>query len=156
MITNSSGFRDSPPDFEAVDHTADLALIARGQSLGQLFASAALGMTSFLLDLSSIELRMEHRIEFEGQDAEEALVAWLQELIYEEEVHRRVFGSFEVVLEETDSGTLGKATCRGEVLDPTRHSVHTDIKAATYHDLHIDRPERGGSSGFSVRIVFDI
>lgn len=140
--------------FEPVDHTADLAYIARGRTPEELFENAARGMMAFLMDVSTIERRVTDPVEAQGDDAEECLVALLQELIYRQEVHRRVYR--EIQVEEAGPPTM-RALCTGEDLDPERHELHTEIKAATYHDLRIRREV--GASGrlcFEVRIVLDI
>ena len=145
------------PGFEAIDHTADLALVARGRSIGQLFVNAALGMTSFLIDLETLEPDERIVVEFEGLDLEGALVGFLQELIYQAEVHGRLCCRFDVRLEDPGASPVrGQADCHGETIDPARHTVHTDIKAATYHDLRIVEERDDSGAFFTVRIVFDI
>lgn len=139
--------------FEQVEHTADLAYIVRGRSLEELFENAALGLTSFLVDPESVEAREETVIECQGADVEERLVAWLQEILYLEEVHHRLFRTFRVRF-EGQTGIRGIGA--GETLDPGRHALLTDIKAATYHDLRIVREERDGGALFTARIVLDL
>ncbi|MBK8231058.1 MAG: archease [Candidatus Eisenbacteria bacterium] len=149
----TSGDRAHFVPFEAVDHTADLALLVRGRTFCELFANAALGLTAFLLDPGTIAPRMEEQISLEGADREECLVGWLNELLYREEVHRMVYRRFEV--HEAGPSAV-RATVRGERLDAARHRIHTDIKAATYHDLHFDQEAHPLGSLHRVRIVLDI
>jgi SHS2 domain-containing protein len=139
--------------FEQVEHTADLAYVVRGRSLEELFENAGAGLTSFLVDPCSIHPLEETPIECQGADPEELLVAWLQEILYLEEVHRRLFRSFRVRL---DGETLVRGTGLGERLDPARHEILTDIKAATYHDLKITRSTGPFGALFTVRIVLDL
>ena len=139
--------------FEAVEHTADLAYIVRGRTHEELFENAARGLTAFLLDLSSIEPRETDELILVGQDLEELLISWLNEVIFREETRQRVYSRFEVTF--VGEGTL-TARCHGEQLDPNRHRIQTDIKAATYHDLHIERVVDADPPHYAVRIVLDI
>jgi len=53
-------------------------------------------------------------------------------------------------------GTLSEqhleADVSGEVFDPARHTIFTEIKAVTFHDLQLERDERG----WKVEIIFDL
>lgn len=144
---------DRPPPFETVEHTADLAYVARGESREELFRHAAEGLTAFLLDLQTIAATQYDSIEVEGADLEECLVSWLNELIYREEVLHRVYREFEV--EFTGASAL-RARCGGEPLNLTRHVLLTDLKAATYHDLRIAAIQVAGRTSYEARIVLDI
>lgn len=72
--------------YEPVDHRADLALLARGRTLAELFRNAALGMLEYLHDPRSVRGESETRIEVEARDLEELLVAWLREILHLREV----------------------------------------------------------------------
>lgn len=146
---------DRPPyvPYEAVDHTADLALLVRGRTFSELFENAALGLTAFLLDLETIEPRVVEEVSVDGADREECLVGWLNELLYREEVQGMVYCRFDV---HQAGPTSVRATVRGERLDPARHRTHTDIKAATYHDLRFDEEPHPAGTMHRVRIVLDI
>lgn len=139
--------------FEPVDHTADLAFIARGKSLAELFQNAALGMMSFLVAPQSVRPDEEDMIEIEGSDLEELLVTWLQEILFRLEVRRRIYGEFRVT--RVQPPRL-RATARGEALDPARHVLLADIKAATYHDLRIRRELTPAGRLYKVGVVLDI
>ncbi len=139
--------------YEAFEHTADLAYIARGRTLGELFENAAAGMMHFLIDLSSVRPVKEVSIEIEAEDTEELLVSWLQEILYHEEVRLLILSQFRV--EEISPRRL-RASVLGEPYDAARHSLLTDIKAATYHDLRIEQEETDGGQVYRVRIVLDI
>ena len=139
--------------FEAVDHTADLAYVARGRSLEELFENAARGMFAFLIDAETIRTEREDRIELEAADREESLISWLQELLYRTEVHRMLYREFEI---HAAGPPRLVAICRGESYDPSRHEIETEIKAATYHDLHIITETTSGGDILRARIVLDI
>jgi SHS2 domain-containing protein len=118
-----------------------------------MFTQAALGMIALLLDPQHVRAMEARNVELVATDVEEALVAWLQELLYLYEVHRFVPAEIEV----RTAGAKGvRALVRGEPFDPQRHEVRMEIKAATYHGLDI-RPTRAenGCDYWECAIIFD-
>ena len=61
----------------------------------------------------------------------------------------RIFSEFEVV---TLSEQHLEADVSGEIFDPARHTIFTEIKAVTFHDLQLERYERG----WKAQIIFDL
>jgi SHS2 domain-containing protein len=143
----------STPGYEPVEHTADLAYIARGRSLEQLFAHAALGMFAFLIDLETVEPREAREVRVRGIDREECLIGFLQELLFREETEE--FLVTRVGVRSTGPPEV-LARVWGEHFDPTRHELLTDIKAATYHDLEFRTDQDPEGELHWVRIVLDI
>lgn len=135
--------------FEIFDHTADIGIIAYGAHINELFANAALGLFSLMVDVDSLKEDIEHAVELSAEDDESLLVEWLNELIYTFDVERLAFKRFEI--DELKGNTL-KARCFGEKIDPKRHKVAREIKAATYHMLQINKQ----NSVYQARIIFDI
>ena len=45
-----------------------------------------------------------------------------------------------------------EADVSGEIFDPARHTIFTEIKAVTFHDLQLERDE----SGWKAQIIFDL
>lgn len=164
--------------YEPVDHTADLAYVARGRSLPELFENAALGMVEFLYDRERVRDETGQQFELAAPDLEELLVAWLQEILYRWQMQQAAYRDFHVdcveaaAAAETSSlpGDVAnelapplprasiRARARGEAWDPARHEAFTEIKAVTYHGLEIVREtsEDGHEDIFRVQIVLDI
>ena len=132
------------PPYEEVEHTADLALRVRGSSLQALFANAARGMFQFMGDAFSLDSEC-FSVKLESPDAETLLVDWLNELIFLSEVHGRIFCAYNFV---SISETQLHAQIGGGLAERWRER----IKAATFHDLRIQRE----GDGYLVTIVFDV
>ena len=132
-------------DFVEVEHTADWAIRARGATLPRLFVNAATGMYSLVADLSSVEPTVERIIKVKGVDAEALLVNWLNELIYYTEMDGEVFCEFHI--DSFDFTRLIATVRAGRGLE-----LKKQIKAVTFHDLHITTSDRG----YQVTIVFDV
>ncbi len=135
--------------FEIVDHTSDISIKAYGKSLKELFENAAFGMFSILADLEGIKTSTELEIKVEAPDAEELLIEWLDELLYNFYTKHVIF--FEFAIKELAEKNL-TARVKGRFIGENKNRLKTEIKAATRHDLHITKSE----DTYEVQIVFDV
>jgi SHS2 domain-containing protein len=135
-------------DFEVIDHTADVGIIAYGADMKQAFANAAKGLFSLITDLDKVKEVLHRDAELTATDEESLLVEWLNELIYQFDTEGLIFKRFDIV--ELDNTRL-KARGYGEKVDKARHRLKTGVKAATYHMLKVERGDGG-----KVQVLFDI
>jgi SHS2 domain-containing protein len=134
--------------YETIPHTADVAFIAYGPTLHELFENAAFAMFDIAFDLSAASGRVTRPIVASGDTMEELLVAWLNELVAEAETHDMAFSSFGVDRLE-EGGVQGWAG--GDPVGSTP-LIGAPVKAATHHDLAIvEIPD-----GFWARVVLDV
>ena len=138
------------PQFELIDHTADIGITAYGKDLKEIFAGSAYAMFSLTADLDNVEENTHCEIEVTATDKESLLISWLNELLYVYEVEHMLFKRFDIV--HLDKNRL-KAKAFGEKIDSARHGLKTDIKAATYHMLKIEKMANGN---FKAQVIFDI
>jgi SHS2 domain-containing protein len=135
-------------DFEILDHTADVGIIAYGADLKQAFANAARALFSLITELDDVEEVVYRDIELTASDEESLLVGWLNELIYRFDTEGVLFKRFDIIrLEDTRL----KARSYGEKADSDKHSLKTGVKGATYHMLKVDKTD-----GCRVQVLFDI
>jgi len=135
-------------DFEILDHTADVGIIAYGADLKQAFANAARALFSLITELDDVEEVLYRDIELTASDVESLLVDWLNELVYRFDTEGIIFKRFDIIqLEDTHL----KARGYGEKADSSRHKLKTGVKAATYHMLKVDK-----NDGCRVQVLFDI
>lgn len=145
--------QDSPPWLQEIDHTGDIGLRVTAASLPQLFERAALGMCHVLTTVDAVRPTESTTVAVEGRDREALMVHWLSELNYRHTVQNRLFCAFEVhSIGQQDDGLSLTATAQGEPLDPARHTVHTEIKAITFHGMAI----RETDEGWTVQVIFDM
>ena len=133
--------------FELIEHTADIGLIAYGETLAEAFANAAYGMFTIIAGLDAVRETESRRVEITEDDWEGLLFEWLNSLIYFFDVEMTLFKRFDII--DLD-GSILKAICYGEKYDPSRHHLKTGIKSATYHMLVVDREKN------QVQVIFDI
>jgi SHS2 domain-containing protein len=135
--------------FEVLDHTADIGIIAYGTDISQVFANAAAGMASLIVDLDEIGDHIHRDIELKSYDDENLLVEWLNELLYIFDVEHLLFKRIEV--HELHDSNI-KARCFGDKIDFQRHRIKREVKAATYHMLTLGKDR----NIYSAQIIFDI
>lgn len=134
--------------FEAFDHTGDIGLRVRGGNLEELFAAAARGLFDILVEAAEIRSQRDDVVVVEGEETDELLRAWLAELLYRFSVDGTIYGEFRVTIHP---GRL-EAKISGERMDPARHRLRTELKAATYHGLFVRRE----GPGWMAEVIFDI
>ncbi len=135
-------------DFEILDHTADVGIIAYGVDLSQAFANAARGLFSLIAELDDVEEVLYRDIELAAGDVESLLVGWLNELVYHFDTEGIIFKRFDI--SQLDDTHL-KARGYGEKADSSKHTLKREVKAATYHMLEVVK-----NNGCRVQVLFDI
>ncbi len=135
-------------DFEIVDHTADVGIIAYGADISQAFANAARALFSLITELDDVGEILHRDIELVAPDQEGLLVEWLNELICLFDAENIVFKRFDIT--KLNNSQL-KARSYGEKVDSSKHRLKTGVKAATYHMLKVDKGD-----GCKVQVLFDI
>jgi len=134
--------------YEIVEHTADVGLRVWGPTIEALFSDAAAGMAGLITDAERLAPTETRTVEAEGDDLETLLVAWLNELLYLVESERFVF-------RQARAERVGDGRVRGTVTGrtaPEGFAFAREIKAATYHNLAVERTDRG----FEATVVFDL
>lgn len=126
-----------------IAHTADWALHVWAPDLKALLITAAEGMYALLGVVADPSQPVQQHLALEAIDAESLLVAFLNELVFQLE-ERRAFWQFDLEVKGTQlEGELTGARVIGQ---------SKEIKAVTYHDLAIQKGERG----LEVTVVFDV
>jgi SHS2 domain-containing protein len=135
--------------FTLLEHTADIGVVATGQTLGEALAWVAKGMLSIIYDLDTVAPRDCLPVSVASRDREALVVDWLNELLYQYEAAGFIFRECQVSLEEGE--TRLQARCWGESLDPTRHRILTAVKAATYHQLEVTHDGQ-----WRIQVILDV
>jgi SHS2 domain-containing protein len=137
------------PGYRWLDHTADVGVVARGETLEALFEVAAEALTDLITDRAKVRERLDVGLEIRAPEQEQLLVRWLAEILLKFEIEGLVFHRFSVRRLEADRL---EATAFGEAYDPERHSHLTEVKGVTYHHLSV----RAVEGGWEATVIFDI
>jgi SHS2 domain-containing protein len=132
--------------FEEFEHTADVGIRAFGNTLEELFESAALGMCHLMAGDRELRPLVSRELTVTAVDVEQLLVRFLSELVYLTDVQRIIFSHFRISI---DGSTL-TADCQGEGIGSDRSGLGIEIKAVTYHMLKVNVEE-----GW-IQVVFDV
>jgi SHS2 domain-containing protein len=139
------------PRYEILPHPADGKFRAYGRTLAEAFGNAALATASLMWDWTTVPPRLAVPVRVSGQDREQLLVKFLNELLYLFETRDFVLAAAEVVrVEPRDGAWTLEAVLRGD--DRTAgHEVHGIVKAATYNEMEITE-----NGGFTLQVVVDM
>ena len=138
--------------YEFIEHTGDIGIRDYGETLQELFINAAQGLFDAVADLSTVNVTTQTEIEVSSESLEELMVAWLDELNFRHEVE-------EIFFREVEIREISQTPCRivalasGEPVDFAKHTVYTEIKSITYHQLTV---EQTSDRGWLAQVIFDI
>lgn len=133
-----------PKKYEYLDHTADAKFLAYGKTLEEAFENAALAMFNVMIDTNTISHSQSREIELTAEDVDGLLFDWLSEFLFLMDAEYLVFGDFRVhSIEQKGTHLHLIATVYGETIDLSRHVFDTEVKAATYNDMQVQRSADG-------------
>ncbi|MGC8992714.1 MAG: archease [Thermoplasmata archaeon] len=131
--------------YEIVEHTADIGLKIKSDSLENAFREAALGMLSLMIDIEKVEKKFSVDVNIKADNLESLLVRFLTEILYIFEVERFVYSDLKVEIKDNSLN----AELFGENYNRSKHGSKLLIKAVTYHMISVK--ENG-----EIFIIFDI
>lgn len=135
--------------YRVFDHTADLGLEIYGKTVAELFANAAFAIFDCIADLDTVNTIVERKIAIEGDGWEDLFVNYLREVLYLFNGEALLLRDF--FIQEIDPRHL-EGLAMGEFYDPSKHRVHAEIKAVTYHQASVrETPE-----GWTGRVICDV
>lgn len=135
--------------YEYLDISGDAGVRAMGKSLEEVFENAALGMYSMVTDAEEVREERKISVKVKSEGPEGLLVGFLNELIFQLDANGFI-GRRVKVLELGDD--VVRAEVMGEEFDLDRHEPRLLIKAATYHDLKLEK--KGGE--WTAEVIFDV
>jgi len=150
--------------FEVLDISGDVGLKAYGESLKDAFINAAIGMYSLITDLDTVKEGKVIDVSVESDSTEGLLVSWLNELIFHFDAYGFIgkkISISELAISPSPGGAeqlAGQqanrlnASIYGEDFDPDRHERKLLVKAATYHQLKIEKKNKK----WEIDVIFDI
>lgn len=140
--------------FEFLDEmTSDLCFVARGDTLAGVFSAAAAALLAASVEAPE-QVREEEvrRLELAEPDPELLLMRFLNELVYLRDAQGLLLRVRWLDVELGEDGARLEAELVGERLDPARHRLAADVKAATAHGLRIARED----GEYRARVTLDV
>jgi len=136
--------------FEEIDHTADVGIRARGESLSSLFVNAAKGMM-WLIYPHALNSDAECRdlVRVHASTSDTLLREWLAEILYVHAAKHVIPRHFDI---RSISENKLEASVRSTPMSDAMCNDVSEIKAVTWHGLSIKRD----GSMYVAEIIFDI
>lgn len=139
-------------EFEIIDHTADIGIIAYGKTKREIFVNAAKGMFEIISGGNkTLKENFYDKIKLEADNLEGLLFVWLNELLYIGETRLVILNKFQI--NELSDFQI-KAEVEGTKINPPSLKIEKEIKAVTYYYLEIKKDEESGL--WRAQIIFDI
>lgn len=138
--------------YEVLDISGDAGIKAYGKTCEDAFVNAGIGMYSLITDMDRILEKQEVGIEVEGDSPEGLLVKYLNELIFRFDTYGFIGKRMKIVAFSHQPSAFMKAKIYGEEFDPDRHERRLLVKAATYHDIKVEKV----NDDWEVEVIFDI
>lgn len=137
--------------FEFVDiTTADVAFVAYGKDLNELFENAALAMFEVMINTKQVKSVVKKEVSVDGTDVQSLLFNWLNELLVFVDGENLAFSEFDVKIDEKNLKL--KAVCWGERIDREKHETRTEVKSCTYHQMKIEKTK----TMWKAQVILDI
>ncbi len=122
--------------YEYLDHQADLGIRGMGETPQEALSAGAQAMLAAIANLDTVRCTQTWTQRCTAPDIGALFVEWLNELLYQREIHGALFVSAQVIdLEQRADGWVLTGTVCGEPLALDRHEIYTEVKAATYSGL---------------------
>jgi SHS2 domain-containing protein len=128
--------------FEVLAHTADIGFRAKAENLRELFEAAARALVAIAMDNHDVNPVKSIAISATGDSNESLLVNWLNEVLYCLDGERLAIAQCKV-RDLTEVRVTGEVL--GEPRNAARHEPRMVVKGVTYHQLKIEKDERGWS-----------
>ena len=140
-------------EFEILEHTADIGIMAYGKTKREVFINSAKGMFEIIAGNNNgiANNNFSCKVILKAEDLENLLVAWLNELLYIGETRLVILNKFHI--KELSNFQI-KAEVEGIKINPPSVKIEKEIKAVTYHCLEIKKDEEKGF--WSAQVIFDI
>ena len=136
-------------EFEFLEHSSDIGILARGFTREEALVAASKGLTSILIDPAGVLPTVERPFRAAGSDEPAQIVSWLNEILFFFDAEGLVFAEFDID-SWTDAEIRGRG--QGERFDAKRHEFRTSVKAATYHQFVSHKIP----TGWEIRVFVDV
>ena len=135
--------------YHLIDHTADFGIQVFGTDSRELFTNAALALFDVITEMDELNGDDSCDITASGEDWSDLMINWLREILY-------LWNGREMLVKSVQVLSLSERNISAKIYFdaylPDRHTIKTEIKAVTYHQIQVKR----SPSGWKAQIIFDI
>jgi SHS2 domain-containing protein len=125
--------------FKYLEHEADVGLEAEGSTLEEAFCEGAKATFNIMVDLKEVSPKKQIKVHAESDSIPGLFIQWLNELLSLADMEGMFFSEFRVEKIKSASGRyILDGAASGEEIDPKKHKLKTEAKAATYSGLRYE------------------
>lgn len=128
--------------YRFLEHSTDAFVEVRAHTMAAALEDAAYSAIDTMLSRDKVSQHKKWNVSVESTTNHEMLYLWLEEIIYQVVTEGLAINTLRVDYAAKDGKFTIQATLEGEPLDPVKHRFGVEIKAPTYHQMHIsESPE---------------
>ena len=135
--------------FEMIEHTADIGVVGRGDTMADAFENIAFGMFSIMADLDKYKPTVSKVVHAAGTDDIEMLQRFLSQLIVLFEADRLLPLDIEIT-----EISMGRLTCwvSARPIGDDIEWLGPSVKAVTYHQMAVENKK----GEWTAKAIFDV
>ena len=135
------------------DVTSDASFVADAPTLSALFTAAAEALLATTVEHPELVRALVRReLELDDERLDWLLLRFLNELIYLRDADGLLLRVDALALEGAEPDLRLRATLVGEPLDLTRHTVASEVKAATAYGLRVEPVHAGWTASVTLDV----
>ena len=151
------------PKYELIPHTADMGIRVTGKDLPETFQKAGFALFDIMTDIKEVNPAVKETVKVTADNLDELMNYWLTSLLQQFTLKNRLISKVKInnisppLAPPKASLAFGgetalEAVIQGEPYNPSRHQIHKEIKAITFHNLSV----RKTSNGWQAEVIFDV
>lgn len=135
--------------YKYIQHTADFGILVKANTLQNLFKIAAKALIKSAVKTTKINQTITEKLKLSAETLEDLFKAWLSRLLF-------LFSSQGKILVKINFFELTEskldAELKGDIFNPTKYKLNTDLKAITYHKFYVKKTRNGYEAQFIVDV----
>ena len=148
-VTYGINHQQTQMKYVVTDHTADIGLHVFGKDPTELFTTAAQALFDIMMRDSQLIAAQSLPLHVEGLDWPDLMVNWLREILY-------LWSGKDLLVNEARILKIEPRKLDAVIFvdpyDPERHTVNTEIKAVTYHQIEVTKL----MTGWEAKVILDV
>lgn len=122
--------------YETFEHGADIGIRGIGNSLEEAFSECAKAMFNVMVDIENVSPQKLIKFKTKAPNEKELLIEFLNNLLTQADLKNMVFSKFDLIIK---NGKILESWAWGEKIDSSKHYLKTEVKAATYSMLKVEK-----------------
>lgn len=137
--------------YKYLEHTADAKFEVVSQTYEELFIDSVFALENLVVSTKTVSPDVIKKVNIASYDMVSLLHDFLEEMIFLLEADRFLVSEIANIEIDSENFTL-HAKLKGEVIDPEKHELLSNVKAVTYNDMKVEKTD----DGYKAVVVIDL